>query len=142
MTCGTISSVEDYCLQKALYGEEINITGFPTDEGFGSAIELMDSVAMNAKSENKEEAWEFIKYYIKGEEENRFFRFPTYVENYEKMLANSTEEEFITNEDGVSEKVAKASYQDKDCEPLFVFKAEQQDVDVIRNLIKKNYKEI
>jgi len=140
MTCGTISSVEDYCLQKALYGEEIDITGYPTDEGFGSAIELMDSVAMNAKSENKEEAWEFIKYYIKGEDENQFFRFPTYVKNYEKKLESSMEEELITNEDGVSEKVAKTSYQDKDCEPIFVFKAEQQDVDVIRNLIEKTTK--
>lgn len=140
MTCGILSSVEDYCIQKQLYGEKIDIIGYPTDDGFGAAMSLIDSVAMNSKSNNKSAAWEFIKYYVKNKDEDKWSFFPTYLNNYEEMLEESMQEDYMVNEDGESERIAKATYKDKDCDTIFVFKAEQADVDAIRDLINSTNK--
>ncbi|MBO4376007.1 MAG: hypothetical protein J5811_01800, partial [Lachnospiraceae bacterium] len=63
-----------------------------------------------------------------------------YLNNYEEMLEESMQEDYMVNEDGESERIAKATYKDKDCDTIFVFKAEQADVDIIRDLINSTNK--
>lgn len=135
-TFGTISSVEDYCLQCEIYGERVRFIGYPTDSGLGSAIGLIGPAAINAKSENKEAAWEFIKYYVMN---GGTTGFPTYVPRYEKMLSESLNNQYLDNGDE-SEKIAKVSY----CEPegirLYIYSAEAEDVEMVRNLVENTSK--
>lgn len=107
------------------------VYGYPTDSGLGSAIGLIRPVAINSKSENKEAAWEFVKYYIVNAETTGF---PTYVPNYEEMLMNSLESVYLNDGEGL-EKLIKVSYREMDGISLYVYNAEIEDVEIVRKLI-------
>lgn len=132
-TFGTINSVEDYCMQCEIYGEKVGFIGYPTDSGFGSAIGLINPVAINSKSENKEAAWEFVKYYVINCETTGF---PVYVPKYEKMLNESLEIQYFNGGDA-PEKIAKASYSEPEGISLYVYNADSEDVEAVRKLVEK-----
>ncbi len=132
----TITSVEDYCIQCEIYGEKISFIGYPTDTGFGSAMNLIGEVSINSKSENKDAAWEFVKYYVIN---GTTTGFPVYVPRYEEMLGNSLETNYSYDAD-TSEKIAKASYSEPNGVRLYVYSADAEDVDAVRKLVEKQAK--
>ena len=48
-------------------GEDTVFIGFPSDSGQGSVIGLNESYCIFAKTENKEGAWEYLRYYLTDE---------------------------------------------------------------------------
>lgn len=58
-------------------GEEFSFVGFPMESGNGSYISAYEMMVLSAKSQNLEEAWNFVRYYLTDE----------YQENLEYGLA-------------------------------------------------------
>ncbi len=136
-TFSTITSVEDYCLQCEMYGEKVSFIGYPTDTGFGSAMTLIGAVSINSKSENKDAAWEFVKYYVIN---GGTTGFPVYVPRYEKMLNDSLEIQYYEDEYTSPSKISKAAYSEADGVRLEVYCADAEDVEVVRKLVEKTGK--
>ena len=64
ISLGDFSSIQLY---EELYGEDINIIGYPVKNGSGSIVRFSRLMAINAKSENKEVAWQFIRSFLTEE---------------------------------------------------------------------------
>ncbi len=135
LTLGFITSVEDYQMESELYGEKIEFIGCPTAEGSGSVVLFLgDALAVNAKTSHPAEAWEFMKHYLLHGGTGAGF--PVTKEGFEKVLAESMEEE-MTEEDGKSVRVPKRYYSEANSDiSLLVYKAEQADVDAVRKLVE------
>lgn len=56
-----MSSVEDYLIRKAQWGDDIKYAGVPGAEGSGMALVPINGYGIHSRSEHKEEAWEFIE---------------------------------------------------------------------------------
>lgn len=56
-----------------IYGEEVRITGFPSGEGHGPAIQPQLPLGMSAASENKEGVWEFFRFLLSENMQRDYF---------------------------------------------------------------------
>lgn len=53
--------------KQAIFGEPITFIGFPTQEGNGAVVRADNQYAISARSNVKEGAWEFLRYYLTEE---------------------------------------------------------------------------
>lgn len=139
---GIIRKVADYQIEKELFGEELCFIGYPTDTGSGTALSYYGSeISINSSSEHKEQAWEFVKFYLLNGYDN--LGFPTVKQQFEACMDMAMQKEYITDSyNDATYEVAKGYYSDGQTF-LEVFDASQQDVDAVRNLVnsaKTRYK--
>lgn len=133
MSAGIIGSVGDYQAQSKLYKDDIAFIGYPTNNGSGTGISFRGSeLAINNHGENKEEAWEFVKYYLMNGYAGQGF--PTVKTQFEAAMQEAMTSCFYEGEDGQKYEAVKGSYIDEDIE-LLVYAANQDDVDAVRKLI-------
>lgn len=134
ITAGIISSVASYQLQKEIYGEEIGFIGYPTASGSGTAVGFRgDQLAINARSEKQQEAWEFIKYFVlKGYDGQGF---PVLKEEFDRTMDRALEDEYGVDELGTSYRMNKGSYY-MGGDYISVYAATQEDVDAVRALVE------
>ncbi len=73
-------------LSQGYFGEDVSYIGFPTAEGkVGSSAMVDYTFAISEKSAFKEEAWDFISYFIKDEfQDNVGYGFPVKLSSLEK----------------------------------------------------------
>ncbi len=139
-TLSIIDSAEDVAMQAKFYGEEVEFIGYPTDYGYGSAISAISPVAMNSGSDNKDAAWDFIKYYVKSYDSSKAVRFPSYKPNFDDYVKKSTIEEYY-EEDGNKTPIYKDSYSEPNVGSFGITKASDEDVkktlELIENTTKK-----
>lgn len=134
MSVGIISSVVDYQIQKELYGGDAAFIGYPVAEGSGTAVTFRGSVvAINAKKEEQEGAWEFVKFYLLHGYDGQGF--PIMQEQFNQVLNNAMTEEYDIMEDGRTERAPKECYYEGD-EYIFVYAAAQEDIDAVIGLIE------
>ncbi len=132
LSVGVISSVQDYQLQKALYGGEIEIIGYPARNSSGTQSGYRGSeLAINAKSENAEYAWGFLKFYIMNAGNQGGF--PILKDNYDDMLQKAQEDTYIMTEEGPIITL-KASYSDKDSY-FEIYAAKPEEVNEINEIV-------
>ncbi len=133
MSVGIITSVADYQIQSKLYKNDFAFIGYPTNNGSGTAISFRGGeLAINAQGENKEEAWEFVKYYLLNGYDGQGF--PSMKAQFETVMQEAGEGIFSVGEDGNSYEVPKGYYADEDIE-LQVYAADQNDINAVRKLI-------
>ncbi|MBD5547895.1 MAG: extracellular solute-binding protein [Lachnospiraceae bacterium] len=133
MSVGIITSVADYQIQSKLYKNDFAFIGYPTNDGSGTAISFRGSeLSINAQSEKKEEAWEFVKYYLLNGYDGQGF--PSLKAQFEAVMQKAGEADFSIEEDGNSYEVPKGYYTDEDIE-LQVYAANQDDINAVRKLI-------
>lgn len=58
-------------------GEEVSYVGFPTNGGNGSYVMSSGTYVLSAKSKNLQEAWNFMRYYLTDEGQEKVGYFPT-----------------------------------------------------------------
>lgn len=135
----SFSSVQDYQMQSAMFGEPITMIGYPTTEGNGSAISGQNTYAMNAKSKNKEAAWEFIKYFISKEyyEDNHVWGFPTLISEYNRVNEEYMTPEYYTDENGNQVEQSKGGWGWDDFY-VDLYAATQEEVDAVTELINQS----
>ncbi len=134
MSVGIISSVADYQIEKELYGEDVAFVGYPVAEGTGTAVAFRGSdIAINAKKENQEGAWEFVKFYLLHGYDGQGF--PIVQEQFDQIMDTAMTEEYDIAEDGRTERMPKAYYSCGGAD-IIVYAATQEDVDTVRRLVE------
>lgn len=132
----SFSSVQEYQMQSAMFGEPITMIGYPTTEGIGSVISGQNTYAMNSKSKNKEAAWEFLKYFLTEEyyEDNHVWGFPTLISQYNKVNEEYMTPEYYTDENGNQVEQSKGGWGWDDFY-IDLYAATQEEVDAVTELI-------
>ncbi len=123
-----INSVADYQIAKELFDEHVAFKGYPTEKGTGTIISMLGAMGINAKSEVKDAAFDFLQYYADNYESNVF---PILKNKFEDRLVDSMNEEYW--DDG--EIKAKSSYYDED-DSFDVYAATEEDIYVVKNLVE------
>ncbi len=133
-----MSQITDYQLTKVLFGEPITNVGFPGAPGNGSIITGYSSLfAISEQCENKEGAWEFVKYMISEDYQSNYIEWsiPIHKGAFDKRMEKAMEKGFYKNEDGeeVEAPVMTYGWQDVTVE---VYAATQEDVKEFRAIIE------
>jgi ABC-type glycerol-3-phosphate transport system substrate-binding protein len=84
-----------------LYTEEngfVNI-GFPTASGNGAMLGVSGGMAISAKSQNQEGAWEFIKTMLSDDIQSDGWGFPVTVSAFDEMMAETMEQPYYMDGD-------------------------------------------
>ena len=132
-----IGSVEDYSLWNGIFGETVEFIGYPTTHGSGTVAYFTAGLTINAKTKHVSECWDFMKEYLLSGYRDEL-GFPIVREQLEEVLKASTEEKYMINEVGKRERCIKKHYQERDNKKatVNVYKASQEEANVIRNLIE------
>ncbi len=134
LTVGIIDSVAAYQIQDELYGS-ISFLGYPTESGSGTAASFRGSeFAINAACGNRTAAWEFVKYCVENGYDGGGF--PLLAEQLEETFAEAMTPEITVDEDGEEEVLPKDSLYDGTGGYLFVYEADESDVEAVRKLIE------
>lgn len=75
---------------KGLNGD-INVIGFPSEEGSGNVADFQFSFSIFADSKHKEGAWQFLKTFITEDYQDQFaeMEIPVLLSSYNKAIENS-----------------------------------------------------
>lgn len=137
----SISSVQEYQMMNGLFGEEVNYVGYPNSERKGNMIQPTGgSMAINAKSENKDGAWEFIKSFLSEEYQNSLVRennswgFPVSKAALEKQFKQDMTPEYYEDENGNKIEQTKTTWGYDDFE-IEIYAATQEEIDAVREII-------
>ena len=97
-----LSGFEDflYC-EEGSFGEEVTAIGFPVKEGVGSVIMSNANYAISAKSPYKQEAWEFLRYYLTEEYQTTIrYGWPLLDSAMDKLVEEACQPPYYTDEFG------------------------------------------
>jgi len=97
-----LSGFRDYAYAKqALFGEDITLIGFPTEEGVGAGLNIGTTMAISALSKNKEVAWEFMKSFFSEEYQDSLnYNFPVRISSLRKLEEKAWERPYFVDEEG------------------------------------------
>ncbi len=130
-----ISDMENYQMYAMMFGEPTTFIGFPSNGGTGSYISPSNAMGINAKSENKDGAWEFIKTFIEEDYQKNSIEwsFPVL-----RSALDAQFEEAMTAEyeeiDGEKVEQPKTSWGWDDFN-ADIYAAKQEEVDAVKALI-------
>lgn len=130
-----LSDIQSYQMYSAMYGEPITFIGFPSNGGNGSYINPMGGLAINAKAEHKDGAWEFLKSFLSEEYqmESVEWDFPVMRSALEAQFEEDMTPEYIElNGEKVEEPKTSWGYDDFNVD---IYAAKQEDVDALNTLI-------
>ena len=77
----------------------VNI-GYPTDEGSGVQVSVSGGLAISAKSNSTDVAWDFIKTLLSDDFQGDQWNFPVTKSALDKALAEAMEQDYYTDENG------------------------------------------
>lgn len=115
---------------KAIFNEEVSFVGYPDAAGNGALIaDTGNIVAISADSENKEGAWEFIRYLLSWEYQSNYIRWytPLHKGAFEAQIKEATKIETYTDENGEEIESPHMTYGWEDFE-VSVYAATEEDV--------------
>lgn len=138
----SISSVQEYQMMNGLFGEKTTYIGYPNSEKKGNLIQPINgSVAINAKSKNKDGAWEFIKTLISDDYQNSLvsehgssWGFPLKISALDKQFEKDMTPEYYEDENGNQVEQMKTSWGYDDFN-MDIYAATQEEVDAVKEII-------
>ena len=88
-----------------VFGEDISFVGFPTDGDMGSVLWAGNRMyALSAKSKNLDGAWEFLRYYLTQEYQDKIqeqeYNLPVLRSTFEKNVQDATKKPYYMDENG------------------------------------------
>lgn len=130
---GIISSVADYQIQKALYGNEVSFIGYPVPKGSGTSVTFRASaVAINAANEDPAGAWAFVKFYLLRGYDGQGF--PVVKEQFDQVLTAAMREHYTVSM-GRAEKQTNGYYNDGNL-AIYIYEASREEVDAVASLVE------
>ena len=98
----SISNIEDFkYVEKGMFGEPVTAVGFPVKEGVGSVIMYNSNFAISATSPYKQEAWEFIRYYLTPEYQDTInYGWPVLKRSLDVKMEEAQKQPFYIDENG------------------------------------------
>lgn len=84
------------------FAEPVSYIGFPTEKGPGGVLVINDVYCISAKSPYQDAAWEFVRYYLTEEYQERSdsYNLPTRMDAFEKKSREALEKPYYLDEDG------------------------------------------
>jgi len=129
-----IYEVAAYQIACKRFGEEVSFVGYPTEKGSGTAVSLRGpQLAINSGGKYRNEAWDFIKYYLQNG--GKTHGFPVIQSRLEERLLKAQEPITSNGADGTG-KLPHASFYNGE-ETILVYEASPEDVDKIKSLIEQ-----
>lgn len=141
MTQTSISSMQEYIMFEAMFGEPIAFVGYPTTKDNGSFLSHDgSSMAINAKSKYKDGAWQFIRGQLteeaqEGSSVRGGFGFPVRKSALEKQFEEDMTEEYYEDVDGSKKRNEKTNWGYDGFE-VRIFAAKDYEVETVRELIE------
>lgn len=108
----SLSSIQDYQIWQALFGEDFILKGFPTEDGSGLVVRGNNTLVMSAGSRHKDAVWEFMRSLLTKEyyEKEKVAGFPTLISAYNQMNDRYMTPEYGVDENGNQIELSKGSY--------------------------------
>lgn len=135
-----ISDMESYQMYSLIFGEPTTFIGFPSNDGNGSFLSPSGAIGINAKSENKEGAWEFIKTFLEEDYQNNSveWNFPVLRSSLDAQFEKAMTPEYMeVDGEQVEQPKTSWSYDDFDAD---IYAATEEQVDVVKALIESTTK--
>lgn len=132
------SDITGYQVTKALFDEEITVVGYPGVAGNGGLIQNMSSLfAIAEDSDQKEGAWEFVKYMISEDYQCNYVSWynPIHKAAFEEQMKEATEIETYTDENGEEVEAPQMTYGWEDFE-ISVYHATEEEVAEYREILE------
>lgn len=131
-----IGEIEELQLQRAMYGEdtEIKYFGWPSDSGSGMMIQSNGvQLAISTKSENKDGAWDFIRYFMLDEYQNSSYNwsFPISKTAFAKRLEEAAKPAY----DAEGNEISVSSWSVDGFE-VDIYAATKEDIDLLYSLVE------
>ena len=97
-----LSGFRDYAyVEQAVFGEDITLIGFPTEEGNGAGLNIGTTMAISAISKHKDVAWEFVKLFLKEDYQDELtYNFPVRISSLRKLEEKAWEKPYYLDENG------------------------------------------
>lgn len=137
----SISTVQELQMMRGLFGEEISFVGYPNNEKQGNLIQPAGgSMALSAKSKQKEGAWEFMQTMISKEYQDSLISdhggwgFPVRKESLEKQFEQDMKAEYYEDESGKKVEQPKTTWGWDDFE-MEIYAATPEEIEAVRELI-------
>lgn len=120
---------------RMLLGETPTYIGYPFDSGCGSMAEISNlAIGISAASQNKEEAWEFLKSLLGSEFQDNIKRgLPVRISSLEQKLEAAMQTEYDAN----GEKVVKESMRFEGEAPVNIYEISAEDAETLKAIIRK-----
>ena len=142
LATGIIGDVCDYTLIKEKFGGDVTVVGYPTISGSKTSVLLQPKeVSIMSASQNKEEAWEFMKFYctsfhLANPEVDGFSILSAQLE---EQLQESQKPRYIIDEIGQEQKVPRRSDGAPSSTVVYeIYEATEEDADAVAELIKNS----
>lgn len=88
-------------LKKATFGEDITMIGFPSESGKGSAVSADMKLSMSSKSKNKDGAWQFLRYFLLEEYQQKDnYGWPVSLKQADLMAQEAMRRPYYEDENG------------------------------------------
>lgn len=97
------SDIDDFKETLAAFSEDVNFIGYPCSDRNGNYVSFTSRLGISSKSENKEEAWEFLRYFMSKEYQGSIMsmmHLPTRKDCFDLWMEAQMAEEDYTNEMG------------------------------------------
>lgn len=134
----SITMIQDYQMVQSIFGEEISFVGYPGKSECGSAAGGgVLTVAISAKSENKEGAWTFIRSLLEEDYQNNYvYYLPLLKSAFDKKAEAASKAYYAEDENGNQVEQATMSIGTNDF-VLEVYAAKEEEIAKIKELIEK-----
>ena len=102
MLCvATFSSTDFFYMDyDKVFGGQATCIGFPTNNGVGNTLAMLESYAMSSTCHNKEAAWQFLRGFLTEEYQMEGYYLPTNQKTFEKQLEKAMEVEYEKDANG------------------------------------------
>lgn len=134
----SLDAIANYQMEKNIWGEEITAVGYPGVGGNGALIQNAGSLcAILDQSDNKEGAWEFVKYMISEDYQKNYIKWnnPIHKAAFEEQMEKATEADYYINEKGEKTETPKMTYNWDDFQ-VSVYAASDEEVTEYRNILE------
>lgn len=123
-------------------GEDVSYVGFPMEGGQGAVINATQIYAISAKSNFKEGAWEFLRYYLTDEYQAEMeWNLSVHMDRFKENANLATEKPFYIDENGDKQEYDETFYMNGESITIPPMTQEQVDkaVNYILSLKKSGY---
>ena len=128
-----ISSAYDLASARMLYGKTPTYIGYPVDSGCGNMVAIEDiAIGISSTSNNKEEAWEFIRSLLDVEyQDNIKNGLPLRINSLEQKLEDAMKTEYDANGDKVAKEYLRFDGED----PVEIYEITVEDAELLKEII-------
>ncbi len=132
----SLSTFSDYSTaEQGTFGEAITPIGFPASDKNGNAMNFNLNFAISSKSKNQQEAWNFIRYFLTDEYQDKMeYCLPVKISRLEELAKEAQSKPFYTDENG--EKVEYDNTYYLNGEEVIIPPMTQEQTDKVMNFIK------